>query len=157
MPPSRNTEESAVLDRIDRDILRELQKDARLSFKDLAGRVHLSPNAAAERVRRLQKSGVIVAFRTEISAVAMGRGLAAFIDVKLRADVAADAFESAVARIPGVQHMTLTTGTFDYTLRVGVCDQLDLVRLVEGLRASVPIAETQSRVILRERSFDPAP
>jgi Lrp/AsnC family leucine-responsive transcriptional regulator len=142
-----------VIDAIDRDILAELQRDARISYKDLASRVQLSPNAVAERVRQLMKSGVIEGFRAEISLAATGLGLQSFIDVKLRTSVPADEFEKAVGKIPGILQLMLTTGSFDYSLRVACKDQKDLVRLVEELRAVVPVAETYSRVILREHTI----
>ncbi len=139
-----------MIDAIDRDILAELERDARISYKDLASRVRLSPNAVAERVRQLMKSGVIEGFRADISLAATGLALQSYVDVKLRMSVAADEFEEAVTKISGVLQVTLTTGSFDYSLRVACKDQQDLVRLVEELRAVVPVTETYSRVILRE-------
>ena len=139
-----------MIDAIDRDILAELERDARISYKDLASRVRLSPNAVAERVRQLMKSGVIEGFRAEISLAATGLALQSYVDVKLRTSVGADEFEEAVSKIPGVLQVTLTTGSFDYSLRVACKDQQDLVRLVEELRSVVPVTETYSRVILRE-------
>ncbi len=148
-----STEKISALDRIDRDILAELTRDGRLSFTDLAIRVNLSSNAVAERVRRLERSGVIRGYAAELDRRALGMGLEAYIDVKLRADTSAERFESAVERIPGIVQMILTTGSSDYTLRVACSDQADLVRLVEALRAAVPIAETYSRLVLRERNL----
>ena len=139
-----------MIDAIDRDILAELERDARISYKDLASRVRLSPNAVAERVRQLMKSGVIEGFRADISLAATGLALQSYVDVKLRTSVAADEFEEAVTKISGVLQVTLTTGSFDYSRRVACKDQQDLVRLVEELRAVVPVTETYSRVILRE-------
>lgn len=55
------TEKFAAVDDVDREILDVLQRDARISFSDLAARVSMSPNAVAERVRRLQSTGAIVA------------------------------------------------------------------------------------------------
>jgi Lrp/AsnC family leucine-responsive transcriptional regulator len=56
------TEEISVIDEIDRKIIRSLVSEGRISFRDLGERVHLSPNATAERVRRMQSSGVIRGF-----------------------------------------------------------------------------------------------
>lgn len=142
---------NAAVDTIDRDILSELSRDGRLSFTDLAARVNLSSNAVAERVRRLERNGIISGYTATIDSRALGFGLEAFIDVKLRADTPADDFEAVVERIPGIVQLILTTGGSDYTLRVACADQADLVRLIEALRSAVPIAETYSRLILRER------
>lgn len=144
---------SAVLDDIDRDILGELTRDGRISYTDLAARVSLSSNAIAERVRRLERAGVIRGYRAQVDPAALGLALEAYIDVKLRADTPAERFEAAVERIPGVVQLILTTGDSDYTLRVACADQADLVRLIETLRASIPIAETYSRLVLRERNL----
>jgi Lrp/AsnC family transcriptional regulator, leucine-responsive regulatory protein len=152
-----STEKTATLDQLDCDILNQLSRDGRVSFTDLATRVNLSPNAVAERVRRLERSGVIRGYSAEFDRQALGVGLEAYIDVKLRADTPADRFEAAAEQIPGIVQLILTTGSSDYTLRVACSDQADLVRLVETLRAAVPIAETYSRLILRERNLPLTP
>ena len=85
----------AAMDRIDREILGLLARDGRLSFRELGESVHLSANAVAERFRRLQGSGVIRHIRAEIDPVALGRALEAQIEVKLAAETAALAFETA--------------------------------------------------------------
>ncbi len=141
------------MDAVDRDILDELLRDGRISFTDLASRVNLSSNAVAERVRRLERSGVIRGYAAQIDQAALGFGLEAYVDVKLRADTPADRFEAAIERIPGIVQLILTTGGSDYTLRVACSNQADLVRLIEALRAAVPISETYSRLVLRERTL----
>jgi Lrp/AsnC family transcriptional regulator, leucine-responsive regulatory protein len=138
-----------VVDQIDRAILKRLRDDARISFRDLGEAVGLSANAVAERVRRLVSSGTIRRFRAEIDPSAGGARLAAFVDLRLAHGTAADVFETALAALPGVVSASLTTGNFDYTLRVAVADEAALVELIERLRAS-GAAETHSRIILRE-------
>lgn len=154
---AQTTEKNAALDALDRDILNELGRDGRVSFTDLAARVTLSANAVAERVRRLERNGVIRGYSADLDPKALGVGLEAYVDVKLRADTPAERFEAAAEQIPGIVQLILTTGSSDYTLRVACSDQADLVRLVEALRAAVPIAETYSRLILRERNLPLTP
>ncbi len=137
------------MDAIDRDILAALRRDARLSFRDLGEAVGLSANAAAERVRRLVASGTIRRFRAELDPRAHGLRLAAFVDLRLAGGTAADAFEASLETVPGVVWAALTTGSFDYTLRVAVADEAALVVLIEALRAR-GASETYSRIILRE-------
>ncbi len=62
-------------------LLRELQEDARLSFSELSRRVHLSPPAVAERVRRLEESGVITGYRAHVDLTAAGRPVVAMIQM----------------------------------------------------------------------------
>jgi len=137
------------MDSIDRAILGRLRDDARISFRDLGDAVGLSANAVAERVRRLVSAGTIRRFRAEIDPSAGGARLAAFIDLRLATGTPADAFEAALRAMPGVVSALLTTGNFDYTLRVAVADEPSLVNLIEGLRAR-GASETHSRIILRE-------
>ncbi len=137
------------MDEIDRAILRRLRDHARISFRDLGEAVGLSANAAAERVRRLLAAGTIRSFRTVIDPRADGALLAAFVDLRLATGIAADAFEAALRTMPGVTSAALTTGNFDYSLRVAVADEPALVALIEALRAR-GASETHSRIILRE-------
>lgn len=141
----------SALDPIDREILKVLEQECRLSFTDLSSRVSLSPNAVAERLRRLERAGIITGYHAQINVDALGFPLQAYIDVKMRSDTAAEGVEHALERIPGIVQLTLTTGRFDYTLRVACSDQADLVRLIEEIRSTVPVAETYSRLVLRDR------
>ena len=67
---------------IDRRIIGELVENGRLSFAELGRRVNLSPPAVAERVQRLERSGVIAGYRAEIDPKALGYPLTAIIRVK---------------------------------------------------------------------------
>jgi Lrp/AsnC family leucine-responsive transcriptional regulator len=74
--------DTATIDAIDRRLLRELGDDARLSTAELGRRVALSPPAVAERVRRLERLGVITGYRAEIDPRALGYGIAAIVRVR---------------------------------------------------------------------------
>ncbi|MHB8148249.1 MAG: Lrp/AsnC family transcriptional regulator [Vulcanimicrobiaceae bacterium] len=147
------TEKSSGIDAIDRDILAALERDGRATYLELGRIVSLSPNAVADRVRRLERVGVICGFGVKIAPEALGLGFHALLDVKLTPDRPADAFERDLAEIPAIVGYALTTGRFDYTLRVACADRADLVRLVEHLRTKGGAAETYSRVVLREHQF----
>lgn len=140
--------EKFALDEIDRDILREVERDGRISYLDLSQRIALSPNATADRLRRLMR-GPLIGFHAEISPEELGYHIQALIELKMRADAQADALEQILETTPGVVEWTLMTGSFDYMLRAICTDQEDLVRLIESLRRSGSVAETQSRIILR--------
>ena len=73
-----------VLDDTDWSLLRELQADGRLSFKELGRRVHLSPPAVAERVRRLERDGVIAGYGARVDAARARQPLLAFIQLRCR-------------------------------------------------------------------------
>lgn len=71
-----------TLDEVDWRLLAELQSDGRLSFNELARRVHLSPPAVAERVRRLEQAGVIAGYTARVDAARAGQPLLAFIQLR---------------------------------------------------------------------------
>jgi Lrp/AsnC family transcriptional regulator, leucine-responsive regulatory protein len=74
--------EPAKIDRIDRMIIGELQEDARLTMAELGRRISLSPPAVAERVQRLERSGVITGYRAVVEPKALGFPLAAVVRVR---------------------------------------------------------------------------
>lgn len=140
----------AVMDKIDLRILSILQRDGRASFRELGEAVHLSANAAAERVRRMMADGVIRSITATVNPAKLGRSLEAQIDVKLRQGVSALAFEKALKGVAQIQSATLMTGSFDFAVRVACRDQDDLMTVTEYLRNTAGAQETYSRVILRE-------
>jgi Lrp/AsnC family transcriptional regulator, leucine-responsive regulatory protein len=145
--------ESAAIDDIDREILKTLEFDGRATIVEVAKAVALSQNATADRIRRLVHAGVIAGFAAQISAEALGLRLEAYVDVKLRSECPADDFERRLEGVPGLLECVLTTGSFDYMLRIACRDQDDLVRVAEYLRTTAGAAETYSRIILRQRRF----
>ncbi|MGL4234271.1 MAG: Lrp/AsnC family transcriptional regulator [Casimicrobium sp.] len=142
-----------MIDDIDLTILGLLRKNGRMSFRELGESVHLSANAVAERVRRMQANKTIRSITANINLAALGRTVEAQIDVKLRENVSADAFEKALFGVEQIQSAFLMTGSFDYAVRVACRDQEDLVRVIEYLRNKAGARETYSRVIQRQLIF----
>jgi Lrp/AsnC family leucine-responsive transcriptional regulator len=71
--------EGEPVDAMDWAILRELQSDARLSFSELSRRVHLSPPAVAERVRRFEETGVVTGYHAHVDLAKAGRDVVALV------------------------------------------------------------------------------
>lgn len=112
------------IDDINRRILRELTRDARISNIDLAARAGLSPSACLRRVQEMERSGVIRGYRAVLDPVQMGTGFLAYVTVGLSSHTKAshEAFERAMARAPEVRECHNVTGTVEYLLRVEVAD-----------------------------------
>ena len=112
------------LDSISGKILRELQRDGRISNVDLANRVGLSPSACLRRVQELERKGVIAGYRAVINPAALGVGFLAYVLVGLSHHTKADqqAFERAMASAPEVRECHNVTGTVEYLLRVEARD-----------------------------------
>ncbi len=111
-------------DSIDRRILAELQSNGRLPIVELANRVHLTKTPTAERVRRLERTGVIKGYRAELEPEMLGAGHVIIVHVTLiqTSDNALELFNRAVHRIPEIQSCYMLAGQFDYMLKVRTSD-----------------------------------
>jgi Lrp/AsnC family leucine-responsive transcriptional regulator len=138
------------MDEIDRTILRTLAENGRASHVFLGKQVSLSPNAVADRIRRLVADGVITGVHAAVDARALGRAMSALIDVRLTPETTPDELERAASELDGVQEIAFLTGRFDFQLRVACRDAADLDRLLRELRAYAGVAETETRLILRD-------
>ena len=141
------------MDKIDREILRLLRRDGRMSFLDVARRVHLSPNATAQRVRRLQESGIITGFRAELDHGKLGRALLVYVDFRVRPGADSLRFEEALKAIEGVVGFSTVTGSYDYQAKLACIDQDDLTAKLVKLRLQPGVEETYTRLILSETVF----
>jgi Lrp/AsnC family transcriptional regulator, leucine-responsive regulatory protein len=137
------------MDKIDHAILSKLAHDGRLSFRELADAVHLSPNAVAERFRRLMADGTIRHIRAVLDPAAFGRTVEAVVEVKLQPETEASAFETSLRHLPQVVSATLMTGSYDYAVRVACVDRDDLVAVTETMRRH-GVRDTYTRMVLRE-------
>jgi Lrp/AsnC family leucine-responsive transcriptional regulator len=144
------SEESAVLDRIDRAIIELLRHDARLSYRELGEQVFLSPNTVADRVRKLLSDHVLDGFTARVNLGALDLDVQAFIDIKMLPSTSAEHFEAVIQTIPGVLEANLVTGNYDYVLRVACRDHGELMRIVEALRKHAGVQDTHSRVVLKQ-------
>jgi Lrp/AsnC family transcriptional regulator, leucine-responsive regulatory protein len=145
------------MDDTDREILGELMRNGRISFRDLGAAVGLSANAAADRVRRLRRNGVITGFTATVDPGAAGRRLVALIDVRLAAAGTNEAFEADCAKLEPVTDAVHVTGRFDYQLRVACRDTAELDRLLRHLKRDGGATETETRVVLRSAFTRGAP
>lgn len=112
------------MDAIDTRILRELQRDGRVTNLELAQRVGLSPSACLRRVQVLEAAGVIKGYRAILDQAKMGAELTVFVMVGLSGQLQRDAlaFERAMAQAPEVLECHNITGSVEYLLRVEVAD-----------------------------------
>jgi Lrp/AsnC family leucine-responsive transcriptional regulator len=113
-----------TLDQTDLQILRTLQKNAKLTTKELAEAVHLTPTPVFERQKRLERQGYIRKYIAVLDADKMGLGLQVFCKVKLKQinHEIADTFTRRIMRIPEVTECYNTSGSYDYLLKVRARD-----------------------------------
>lgn len=139
-------------DKTDRAILRELQKDGRMSNVDLARTVNLSESACLRRVRALEEEGVIDGYVGLVNSAKAGLPGNVFVRITLQRQQQKDLeeFEAAIQRVPEVMECYLMTGDSDYLLRVVVADAADFERIHYQQLTRLPaVARVQSGFALR--------
>ncbi|QRM56996.1 Lrp/AsnC ligand binding domain-containing protein [Sinorhizobium sp. BG8] len=141
------------LDRLDRKILRALQKEGRLTNIELAEKVNLSQTATAERVKRLTRDGYITGYMAVLSPERLGRGLLVFIQVKLdrtTPDVF-DAFAAAVQRSDDVMECHMVSGGFDYLVKARVAGMAAYRNFLSDVILPLPgVRETHTYAVMEE-------
>jgi DNA-binding Lrp family transcriptional regulator len=112
------------LDRTDVEILRHLQNNARLSNKELADRIGLAPSTCLERVRKLERSGILLGYHAEVDPGALGIGLEAMISVKLtqHSRDLVDAFQAHAQGLSETLAVYHVAGANDFMVHVAVRD-----------------------------------
>lgn len=113
-------EKTELLDAVDMEILRALQKNARLTTKELAAMVNLSTTPVFERVKRLEQRGYVKGYVAVLDAEKLGRGFVVFCSVKMRRigrEIAED-FARVVCSIPEVTECYNISGSYDYLLKI---------------------------------------
>ena len=138
------------LDRIDCDILNLLQKDARLSNKELASAVDLAPSSCLARVQRLRSGGVLRGAHADVDPQALGIGLQALIAVQLRQHSRAQvkAFWKHALGLPEVLAVFHVAGTHDFQVHVAVRDAHHLRDLaLDAFTTRPEVAHIQTSLI----------
>ncbi len=128
------------MDKVDRKILSELQKDGRLSLTELGERIGLSLSPCHRRVRALEEAGVISDYRATINPAAVGLKFSAIVFVTLRSTDRNSvlAFEEAVPSVPEVIQAQRLFGDPDFMLHVITTDLAAFQRLYDESLSTLP-------------------
>lgn len=148
------------LDRIDCEILRHLQNDARTPNKVLAARVGLAPSSCLERVRRLERDGVLRGSRAILDPKRIGIGLEALVAVRFGAQTRerVRSFRDHLLKAPEVVEVFYLAGANDFILRVAVRDADHLRELVLDTVTGFPgVGHVETSLIFERSSRRPLP
>jgi Lrp/AsnC family transcriptional regulator, leucine-responsive regulatory protein len=129
-----------ILNKIDKAILKEMQREGKISNVELAKKVHLSPSACLRRVKLLEEQGIIQSYAMLVNQEALGLTGNVFVEITLssqKQDIL-DAFEEKIREVPEVMECYLITGDYDYLLRVVVTDTADFERLHHQYLSHLP-------------------
>ena len=135
------------VEEIDRRIVRLLAADGRMSFTDLAKQTGLSVSAVHQRVRRLEKRGVIRGYAALVDYDAVGLPLTAFVSIKPIDPSAPDDAPERLAHLEGIEACYSVAGEESYILKVRVGSPVELEELLQQIRASAGVS-TRTTVVL---------
>ena len=146
-------DEKISLDRYDRQILKTLQHDGRISNQDLADKIGLSASPCLRRVRALEDSGIISGYRALCNAKNLGLTLTALIHISMDRHTPErfSNFEAKISRLPEVMECLLITGqTADYQLKV-IVEDMDAyqVLLLNKITRIEGVSGVQSSFVMR--------
>lgn len=147
--------EEISLDRFDRRILQELQRDATLSNAELARRVGLSATPCWNRVKRLQEAGITSGTVTLVNREKVGLGVTVFVAIKTNHHASdwLSAFAEHVRGIPEVTEFYRMSGETDYLLKVVAADIADYDRIYKKLIDGVTISDVSSSFAMEQIKY----
>jgi len=141
------------LDRIDRNILRELQSNGRLANIELSRRVGLSATPCLERVKRLENEGFIQAYEAVLAPAKLQAALLVFVEIRLNhtSPHVFDQFKKAVIELPQVLECHLVSGDFDYLVKARVADMAAYRKLLGETLLTLPgVSGSRTYVVMEE-------
>ncbi|MDZ7897339.1 MAG: Lrp/AsnC family transcriptional regulator [Arcicella sp.] len=141
------------IDSTDKEILRHLQQDALLTTKELASRLNLSPTPVYERVRRLEKDGVIKKYVALVDREKVSKDLMVFCSIRLKehAQQAGAKFVEEIVALDEVQECYNISGDYDFMLKIVVHDMREYQAfLINKLASLENIGSTHSIFVMSE-------
>lgn len=142
-----------TLDKLDRRILAVLQRDGRVSMKDLAEQVGLSITPCIERVKRMERDNVIMGYYARVNPPALGAALLVFVEITLdhKSGNMFEQFRREVLRIPEVLECHLVSGDFDYLIKARIREMSEYRKLLGDILLQLPGAvQSKSYVVMEE-------
>lgn len=144
------SENDRTIDKIDREILAFIRKNARVSNVDIARKIGMAPSAILERIRKLEGRGIIEGYETRLSPKALGLGLLAFVFVKAQNDRVGDSKTAqALGAIPEVLEVHHIAGEDCFLVKVRTTDTESLGRLLRQKFGKIAtITSTRTTIVL---------
>ena len=144
------------MDDIDKKILKNLQKNARMTISDLSAEISLSMPAISERLKKLEASGVIKQYTVILDPAMLNKHLMALMYVQLENPTQGDSFASFVKEEVEIKECFYITGEFDYSLKIVTESTKTLELLLNRIKNQPGILKTQTIVVLSSITDNPS-
>ena len=144
---------SEELSKIDKHILRVLQAEGRITYSELARRVGLTTTPCIERVRKLEKIGVIKGYQASLEPEFLDAGLVVFVQIRLSrtSQDNFEAFRKAVVELAEVQECYLVSGNFDYLIKARVADMQAYREFLGETLLILPGVDASTSIVVMEQ------
>ena len=136
------------MDSIDCAILNELRSNARISNCTLAEKVHLSPSAVLERVRRLRAQGVIHRFVTKLDVAKLGYNLTAIMELRIERNLCCTSISEKLVQFPEILEIYDVAGNCDYILKLVAKDSESLRNTMRAIGEIPGVLSSQTKLVL---------
>ena len=136
-------------DQTDLDILRALQQDGRITTAEISRRLNLAPSAVLERMRRLERAGVIDRFEVRLSPRKLGLNLTVLIELSTDESPSEHQIAARLAEIPEIQEIHEVAGAHDYFLKVRVSDTDELANVLDRIGSIPHVLNSRTTLVLR--------
>jgi Lrp/AsnC family leucine-responsive transcriptional regulator len=140
-----------VLDEVDRRLVDALRANARASYAELGRLVNMSGPGVADRIARLEVTGVITGYHAAVAPAALGLDVTALVGIYQRDDVDEEAVVRALAELPEVEDCWHVAGDENFVVKVRAADVAALGRTLGSLLAIEGVARTRTTLVLSAR------
>lgn len=147
-----NISSGEKMDELDQKILEIIQKNAKLGIKEVAAQIGLSTTPTYERIKRMERVGIIEGYFTKVNRRLQGLSLGVLCNVQLKSHASEylEEFEQEIIKLPEIRSCFHIAGNFDYLLKIAVRDMDEYSYFVKDKLSKIPhISQVQSSFIMR--------
>lgn len=136
------------MDDIDKAILQELKNNARMTNAKLAEHVGLAPSAVLERVRKLERNGIITRYETRFGYEELGLDLTTFIQLRTRENIGDNEIGRNLASFPEIQEIHVMAGEYCYLLKARTRNTHEQRDLLKRIGAIGDVVDSRTSLVL---------
>ena len=146
-------QQTSELDSIDLRIVDLLQHQGRLTMTELGEKVGLSTSPCSQRVKRLERLGVITGYHAKVNPAMAGRALLVFVEITLtqKSEQIFKKVRDELEHMPEVLECHLVSGSFDYLVKARLSGMAEYRQLLGSMLKKIPVpAQSNSYVVMEE-------
>ena len=137
-----------MIDEIDIDILNIIQNNGRIANAELARKLGMAPSGVLERVKKLEKEGVIVGYEVRLNPKAIGLALTVFMHLKTADAVGCTTIGQEIAAMSGIQEVHWIAGEYNYLVKARVHSTDGLTDLMKTIGAIAGVQDSRTTLVL---------